>query len=64
MIIDMSTLTLKFFNGLYFPNSLMDLVHFWYDNRFGMIIDISPIYPVMAYMSYSIKNAVTRSNLT
>ena len=29
-----STFTLKFFNGLYFPNHVMDLVHIWYDNRY------------------------------
>ena len=27
-----STFTLRFFNGLYFPDHLIDLVHIWYDD--------------------------------
>ena len=27
-------LRLSFFNGLYFPNHTMDLVHIWYDNMY------------------------------
>ena len=30
-----STFTLKFFKSLYFPDHLIDLVHIWYDDRYG-----------------------------
>ena len=30
-----STFTLRFFKSLYFLNHLIDLVHIWYDDRYG-----------------------------